>query len=102
MPGICEPRDFTYFVQNGHREYFPDAGNGDKELVLRPLLGSGQYRRFQLGDLPSVEVNALELKACMEFYHGVLEPLLEILFDGVFDCVPAVIEDTLSEQQSSQ
>ena len=38
----------------------------------------------------------------MEFYHGVLEPLLEVLFDGMFDLVPAVIEDTLSEQQSSQ
>ena len=102
MPAIFEPRYFTYFVHNGHSKDFPDAGNGDKKLVLRSLLGSGQYRGFQLGDLLGEEVDALELEPCMELYHGVLEPLLEVLFDGMFDLVPAVIEDTLSEQQSSQ
>ena len=102
MPGIFEPRYFAYFVHNGHSKDFPDTGNGDKKLVLRSLLGSGQYRRFQLGDLLGEEVYALKLETCMEFYHGVMEPLLEILFNGMFDVVPAVNEDTLSEQQSSQ
>ena len=63
MPGIFEPRYFTYFVENGHGKDFPDTGNGDKKLVLRFLLGSGQYRGFQLGDLFGEEIDALELEA---------------------------------------